>query len=215
MWLCLLAGCSGTAQAGEMSPADIQEFWAQMTSYQATLQVTFVSNRSSNIYTVRQQVLMSGPYRMEVLAPEECRGVLTICDGEKTMQKDPSIGMAVEASETPVRNVLFLREFWQRYLQSPAAAMLGGALRVNAPVYEGIQAPEKVEPEDGEYVLETELSGGHEKLAVQRLWVNAQNGYPKQMEIYDTEGMLSIRVDYIEFQPNVEMDTSLFTIESE
>lgn len=193
MWLCLLAGCSGTAQAGEMSPADIQEFWAQMTSYQATLQITFVSNRSSNTYTVRQQVLMSGPYRMEVLAPEECRGVLTICDGEKTMQKDPSIGMTVEASETPVRSVLFLQEFWQQYLRSP----------------------EKVEPEDGEYVWETELSGGHEKLAVQRLWVNAQNGYPKQMEIYDTEGMLSIRVDYIEFQPNVEMDTSLFTIEKE
>ena len=193
MWLCLLAGCSGTAQAGEMSPADIQEFWAQMTSYQATLQITFVSNRSSNTYTVRQQVLMSGPYRMEVLAPEECRGVLTICDGEKTMQKDPSIGMTVEASETPVRSVLFLQEFWQQYLRSP----------------------EKVEPEDGEYVLETELSGGHEKLAVQRLWVNAQDGYPKRMEIYDTEGMLSIRVDYIEFQPNVEMDTSLFTIEKE
>lgn len=193
MWLCLLAGCSGTAQAGEMSPADIQKFWAQMTSYQATLQITFVSNRSSNTYTVRQQVLMSGPYRMEVLAPEECRGVLTICDGEKTMQKDPSIGMTVEASETPVRSVLFLQEFWQQYLRSP----------------------EKVEPEDGEYVLETELSGGHEKLAVQRLWVNAQNGYPKRMEIYDTEGMLSIRVDYIEFQPNVEMDTSLFTIEKE
>ena len=191
--LLAFAGCSGTAQAGEMSPADIQEFWAQMTSYQATLQITFVSNRSSNTYTVRQQVLMSGPYRMEVLAPEECRGVLTICDGEKTMQKDPSIGMTVEASETPVRSVLFLQEFWQQYLRSP----------------------EKVEPEDGEYVWETELSGGHEKLAVQRLWVNAQNGYPKRMEIYDTEGMLSIRVDYIEFQPNVEMDTSLFTIEKE
>lgn len=193
IWLCLLVGCGSTAQAGEMSPADIQEFWAQMTSYQATLQITFVSNRSSNTYTVRQQVLTSGPYRMEVLAPEECRGVLTICDGEKTMQKDPSIGMTVEASETPVRSVLFLQEFWQQYLRSP----------------------EKVEPEDGEYVWETELSGGHEKLAVQRLWVNAQDGYPKRMEIYDTEGMLSIRMDYIEFQPNVEMDTSLFTIEKE
>lgn len=210
----LLGGCTHPAKDGGMSAAELHEFWAGMTAYQATMQVTFISNRGSNTYTVRQQALSSGPYRMEVLAPEESKGVVTVYDGKQTVQEDPSIGMRVKAADTPVRNTLFLYPFWQQYLQSDSAYIQGGALRVSAlPEYSDTEAPPEESPSDTEYMLEIQLNGNHEKLSVERLWLSTQNGYPLRMEVYDAQGSASIRIEYLDFVPNAELDPKLFTIE--
>ena len=210
----LISGC--TKETKSMSPAQIHEYWAQMSSYQATVLVTFHSNKGANTYTVQQQVLSSGAYRMEVMAPENCKGVVTICDGITTIQQDSSIGMRVEATDTPVRGALFLFDFWQQYLQSASGYIQGGALSVSAmPEYSDVETPEKIKPSAEEYMLETRLKGTHEKLAVQRLWVNSENGYPLRMAVYDDQGEPSITMEFLDFQPNVTLDPSLFATREE
>ena len=59
---------------------------------------------------------------MEIVAPESVKGVLTLFDGEKTIQEDPSIGMRVTAAETPVRDALFVYSFWQQYAQTASSS---------------------------------------------------------------------------------------------
>ena len=212
----LLAGCLQGTGSQSMSPAQIHEYWAQMSSYQATVLVTFHSNKGSNTYTVQQQVMSSGQYRMEVMAPEECKGVVTICDGTTTIQEDPSIGMRVTATETPVRGALFLFDFWQQYLQGASGYIQGGVLSVSAaPEYSDVEAPDKEKPSEEEYMLEARLKGTHEKLVVQRLWVSSDNGYPLRMVVYDIQGKPSIEMEFLDFQPNAVLDPSLFTVGKE
>lgn len=215
LWLLLpvllLSGC-GKQSSGQLSVSEIHEFWAQMESYQATIQVTFMSNRGANTYTVQQQALSSGPYRMEVQAPEENRGVLTIYDGQKVIQRDTSIGMEVTAEETPVRSALFLYNFWEQYLRGDSAYIQGGALAATAAAeYSDAENPPEEKASEEEYMLEVRLSGTHEKLAVQRLWLSTQSGYPLRMAVYDTNGQVSIQMEYLDFQPNIQLDANLFT----
>lgn len=213
MLVLILSGCGAKGGQKQLSVSQIHEFWAQLESYQATIQVTFLSNRGANTYTVQQQALSSGPYRMEIQAPEENKGVLTIFDGKKVVQRDPSIGMEVTAEETPVRNALFVFNFWEQYLRGQSAYIQGGPLTVTAaPEYSDTENPPEEEASQEEYMLETRLSGTHEKLAVERLWLSTQTGYPLRMVVYDAKGQASIQMEFLDFQPDIQLDPSLFTI---
>ncbi len=191
--LLFFGGCGGERSQGPMTEAGLWEFWSQLSSYEATIQITFFTNQTGNTYTVRQQALSSGPYRMEIVAPESVKGVLTLFDGEKTIQEDPSIGMRVTAAETPVRDALFVYSFWQQYAQTASSS-----------------SDEKGSQE--EYMWEIQMEGTHEKLDHARLWLDGETGNPKRMEVYDRENQVSIQMEYLDFQPNVDLDPSVFTI---
>ena len=191
--LLLFGGCGGERSPGPMTEAALWEFWSLLSSYEATIQITFFTNQTGNTYTVRQQALSSGPYRMEIVAPENVKGVLTLFDGEKTIQEDPSIGMRVTAAETPVRDALFVYSFWQQYAQTASSS-----------------SDEKESQE--EYMWEIQMEGTHEKLDHARLWLDGETGSPKRMEVYDRENQVSIQMEYLDFQPNVDLDPSIFTI---
>ncbi len=195
--LLIFGGCAGEGGAGAMTEAKLREFWSQLATYQATIQITFFTGQTGNTYTVLQQALSSGPYRMEIQAPESVKGVVTVFDGEKTVQEDPSIGMRVTAAETPVRDALFVYSFWRQYAQTASART---------------EDPAVLEASSEEYVWEIQMEGVHEKLDHARLWLDAETGCPKRMEVYDTEGQVSIQMEYLDFQPNADLDPALFTI---
>ena len=129
---------------------------------------------------------------MEIEAPESVKGVLTLFDGEKTMQEDPSIGMRVTAAETPVRDALLVYSFWRQYAQTVSSATV------------------EKEPQE-EYMWEIQMEGTHEKLDHARLWLDGKTGCPKRMKVYDRAEQVSIQMEYLDFQPNVDLDPSLFT----
>ena len=101
--------------------------------------------------------------------------------------------MRVTAAETPVRDALFVYSFWQQYAQTASSS-----------------SDEKESQE--EYMWEIQMEGTHEKLDHARLWLDGETGNPKRMEVYDREGQVSIQMEYLDFQPNVDLDPSVFTI---
>lgn len=123
----LVTGCSGSGGGKPLALEEVHQKLQQMQSYETEAKITFFSNKGSNTYVVLQQAKASGPYRMEILEPENNKGILTISDGTKVVQVDPSIGGKIEAQDTPVRDALLLYPFLQNYLQSEASASSVGS----------------------------------------------------------------------------------------
>ncbi|MFR3483191.1 MAG: LolA family protein [Clostridia bacterium] len=198
-------GCSGSGGVSLALEEVHQKL--QMQSHETEAKITFL-NKGSNTYVVLQQAKASGPYRMEILEPENNKGILTISDGTKVVQVDPSIGGKIEAQDTPVRDALLLYPFLQNYLQSEASASSVGVTMASAGVTEESSG---TEVESSLTLLETELPGDHPKLAHQKLWVDAYTAAPVKMEITDKSGNPSI-VILSEFT-NPQLEDSLFSTE--
>ncbi len=205
-----LTGCSGGGGGKPLALEEVHQKLQQMQSYQTEAKITFFSNKGSNTYVVLQQAKASGPYRMEILEPENNKGILTISDGTKVVQIDPSIGGKIEAQDTPVRDALLLYPFLQNYLQSEASASSVGVTMASAGVEEESSG---TEVESSLTLLETDMPGDHPKLAHQKLWVDAYTATPVKIEITDKSGNPSIIILYQNFQMNPQLEDSLFSTE--
>ena len=46
--LLIFGGCAGEGGAGAMTEAKLREFWSQLATYQATIQITFFTGQTGN-----------------------------------------------------------------------------------------------------------------------------------------------------------------------
>lgn len=189
--------CSGCGK-GSSRPQVVDEESAlsmlrSLESYEAQVQITFYSNKGENTYLVHQQAMASGPYRMEILEPENFAGVQTISDGQRVVQTDPTIGGEVEAKQTPVRDALLLYAFVEAYAQ-------GGSL---------------TEGENDTLILSASYPEGHRKIVSAQLTLAKGSGVPLSLEIQDGENKPSIHMTYQSFQMNPELSEENFKIASQ
>lgn len=191
--LLMLTGCNGsqTNVSDEESALTMLE---NLQSYEAQIDVIFYSNKGENTYRVNQRAKISGQYRMEILEPESFAGVLTISDGQRIIQTDPTIGGEVEAKQTPVRDALLLYTFLDAYHSE------GGSF---------------AEGENNTVILQASYPNEHKKIASAQLTLAKGTGTPLSLEILDAEGKPSIHMSYQTFQMNPELADEDFQITSQ
>ena len=186
----LLMACGSGGDTQVVDEESALAFLKSLEGYDTHAAIVFESNRGENCYRVHQQVKASGEFRFEVREPENLAGILTISDGNRVMQSDPTIEGWVEARPTPVRDALLLYTFVEAYLQN------GGETRM----------------EENALVLSTQYPGEHRKIVSAQLRLAKETGLPLSLEVYDDGGNPSIHMTYLQFQCNPEFEAGMFQI---
>lgn len=176
---------------------EINDKLMTMETYGCIADLTYISNKGENTYKTKQYYRTTGEYRVEMIAPEEVKGLVTVYDGEKVMQYNPRINGEVidEIPESKNRNEIFLGVFLKNYLQSEEVTL--EVFNINDEEYSVLEA---VIPEGGKY------------LATEKLWVSNKTLEPNKLIVYDIEGKERIIVKYEQFKYNIKLEDRIFRI---
>ena len=187
----LMTGCGRDSVPEVVDEESAVAMLQGLDSYEAQVKITFFSNKGENTYVVNQRAKATGEYRMEILEPTNFAGVLTICDGSRVVQTDPTIGGQVEAKHTPVRDALFLYSFLDAYLQNGTGLTEG---------------------ENDTLVMSAAYPGEHRKIVSAELRLAKGSGLPLSLVISDDEGNPSLHMTFLNFQVNPEWEEDHFQI---
>lgn len=196
-----LAGCGilpkKAQEAVEPSAYEkIQKSLTELTSYESTATVEYISNKGRNSYEVLQQCRVTGEYRVEVTGPDSVAGNITLSDGATIYQFNPKISgkISVGIKENQERSEIFVTSFIKNYLNSQDVSVSVGNFG-----------------EGKCTVLEAIIPGDHPYLASEKLWVDNKTLNPVKLSIYDPDGSERIVVTFSTFEYNVELDDELFS----
>jgi len=195
----ILPSCSrGLSESEAGAYEKIQRILLSMKSYQADGTVTYVSNKKSHTYNVKQQCRMTGEYRIEVTGPEAVSGNVTIFDGKIISQFNNRISgkISIGTTEAAERSEILFTSFVRNYLKSNEVSVSVANL-----------------DESTYTVFEAGISGEHPYLAAEKVWVNNTTLRPMKLVIYDPDGVERIIVSYDSFEYNVRLDDEIFKTE--
>lgn len=194
---CIILSACSTKEKPKSPIEKIHEKLTTMETYACIADLTYISNKGQNTYKTRQYYKMTGEYRIDIIEPEQVKGLVTLYDGKKVIQYNPRVlGEVVnEVPESKNTNEIFLGSFLKNYLQSEEVT-----LEVFNTKKEEYTVLEAVIPEGGKY------------LSTEKLWVSNKTLVPAQLVIYDTEGKERIIVKYGEFKYNINLEDTIFQL---
>ncbi|HIT72443.1 hypothetical protein B5E58_00400 [Tyzzerella sp. An114] len=192
----VFSGCS--IKKDEVSTMEkIQNQLKNMESYQCTGTLTRISNKSENVYEIKQYYKSTGEYKLEMLAPEDVAGNYTVYNGESVFQYNPRIqGKVIQGvPKSQMRNELFLGCFIKNYFQSEDVTVETGNMDIQKST-----------------VLEAVIPGENKYTATEKLWIDEETLKPLKLVIYDTEGKERYIIEYKDFEYNIDIDENIFKI---
>ena len=195
----LLTACQSTPPPPP-EPTIHQQIHQHLTglqTYRARATVAYISNKGTNTYETTQHGRITGEYRIEVTGPEHVAGIVTSFDGQHIYQFSTQVNgkVTILARENQERSQIFLTSFIKNWLSNQERTAVAANI------------------EDGQYtVLETTVPGNHPYLATQRLWLSNDTLLPHQMIIYDSAGTERVIVTYHNFEYNIVLENTLFSI---
>ncbi|WP_250229115.1 hypothetical protein [Anaeropeptidivorans aminofermentans] len=197
-----LCGCSVFSGGNEVSTdastyEKVQNKLINMKSFETDATVRYISNRNEIEYDTHQVGRSTGEYRIELTAPEDAAGSVTIFDGETIYQFNPRLSseIAVGVPETPERSEILITSFIKNYLASQEVSVSA------ANIDEGTAT-----------ILEAQIPGDHPYMTTEKLWVDNKTLKPLKLVVYDPDGVERLVVTFRNFEYDVELDDSLFTI---
>jgi len=166
-----------------------------MESFTAQATVTYTSNSNSHTYETTQHARATGEYRIEVTAPINVAGNITIFDGATISQYNPRLDGRISQSTTedPERLEILITSFVRNFVRSQEVTV------VAATIDEALTT-----------VLEAPIPGEHPYLSTSRLWVCNDTLLPLKLTIYDTSGTERVTVAYTSFEFNPTLENNLF-----
>jgi len=196
-----LTGCQvlqpsgGKTQADKSAYEKIQKELIELQTYKSDATVEYKSNKGSNKYETVQQCKINGEYRIEVTAPANVAGSVTINDGKSIRQFNQRLQsqIQVSTSENQERSELFVTSFIKNYLNSNQVSISV------ANFGEGRCT-----------VLEAAIPGNHPYMTTEKLWIDNATLAPVQLIVYDAQGTERIIVTYNTFEYNVPLDEKVF-----
>jgi outer membrane lipoprotein-sorting protein len=196
------AACFGTnekpvTEKEQSAYEKIQQTLVGMKSYRCKAIVEYKANKGSNSYETLQHSRVTGEYRVEVTGPDKGAGSVTCSDGNKIYPYSTKANgrVALSVKETQERSEIFLTTFLKNYLNSQEVSVSVANLGKGKCT-----------------VLEAVVPGTHPYLASEKLWIDNETFKPVQLIIYDPEEKERIIVTYMDFEYNVELEDTLFTI---
>jgi len=198
--LAVLAACTakGTEVVSDMEK--IQKQLIDMKNYACIATVEHISKRGVKVYETKQYYKKTGEYRLEMLAPENIKGIITTYNGKTICQYNPNVEGKIrkDLESSDYVDEMLLGAFIRNYLKSEHTS-------VAAAKFDKAKCT----------VLEAVIPGEHKYLATEKLWVENSTLLPKQLVIYDKEGEERVRVTYSEFQWNAELEDKIFELTKE
>ena len=180
----ILWGCHNP-KIGKHQTKSVENMLKELKNYEADVSITFTKNKDKSNIKMNQVYGIEGQYQMTIKEPARLKGYKTTYDGEKISEYNPVTEKSIQVEASPVRNQLLFGTFVHHYLNGEAHKAIEEQL-------------------DGEmvYTLSIPIPGGFKYMASEKVWFNQKTTYPIKMEIYDTEGQLTIQIEFEDFKYN-------------
>lgn len=162
---------------------DIKNYILNISSYEATLEVTVNSNKNTNKYILKQKCVMPDTFIQEVLEPENIKNLKTRYDGKTLKIENTRLNLTkiYEEYEHMANNTLFLSTFIENYKNDE-----GSNLKV----------------ENEKIVLECKTKNDNKYQNLQKLYISKNTGMPIKMEIKDANKNTLVYILYNEIKIN-------------
>lgn len=195
----LLIGCGQNPTLTDQESgvySRLHKKFSGMASYSATLRLTVKSNKTENVYTLKQKVKSPEQAVVTLIEPESLAGVTTVYSGGfvSVSSAEAEENMQLPASNTV--NDLFLNEFFSQYYQSEDTSLSVNTSSDNAHniLLETVCIPDSAE---------------RHKIS---LLCDAKTLEPKVLTIYDVGGNIQTVAEFLDFSLDPNLDDSLFTL---
>lgn len=162
---------------------DLQNYILNITSYEAKVEVTVQSNKTTNTYKLKQKYSKEGTFKQEVLEPENIAGTIIIQDGENLKLENTRLNLQkiYENYNYIANNNLCLEYFIKDFLESQDAS---------------------TREENGSLILETTVKNESKYISKKVLYVDTKTGKPTKMEIKDHTQNTIVYILYNEININ-------------
>lgn len=162
---------------------DLQDYILNITSYEAEIEVTVESNKTTNKYKLKQKYSKDGTFKQEVLEPETIAGTVIIQDGQniKLLNTRFNLQKIYENYTYITSNNLGLEYFVQDFLESNDA---------------------EAREDENSLILETSVKNENKYLSKKVLYVDKNTKKPAKMEIKDHTQNTIIYILYNEININ-------------
>lgn len=176
----LLTGCfwgCQNPQLGMHNVKNVENMLENLKNYEANLSITFTKNKDKSNIKMKQVWREDGTYETTVLEPERLKGYCTTYDGNTISQYNPTNQETIQTKVSPVLNQLLFGTFVTQYNENKVGAV-DSAITLTIP-------------------------GRFKYMASEKVWFDEQTKYPVKIEIYDTEGNLTIELVFESFKYNI------------
>lgn len=176
-----LWGCHH-ASIGTSRMKSVENMLQDLKNYEADVSITFTKNKDKSNIKMNHVYNKEGVYQMTILEPKRLNGYTTVCDGTKVSEYNPITEKSIQTEVSPVKNQLLFGTFLHNYLNDESAKITEEQL-------------------DGQsvYTVTVPIAGGFKYMATEKVWFDYKTTYPIKMEIYDTEGALTIQINFVDF----------------
>jgi len=191
----LLTGCHGPGSVRDYG--DLSRKLLKLEDYTCDVKMRVTNNRSTMEYQLRHFYKSPDRYRLEVLAPEELKGQVTVYNGKSSYIYHPGINQYLVTEDFPgsVEYNSFIGSFME-YIKTP----------------EKIKISSEREGQKNLYVLEFEIPESSSYMSVERLWLDPEAAVPVKAEIYGSDGKKNIEIYYYNFVCNPGLKDGDFEI---
>ena len=173
------------------STNDLVEYILNISSYEAKLEVTIHSNKTTNQYKLEQYYLNPNYSKQIIKAPENIENLTIIYDGTNLQIKNTNLGLnkIYENYQYLNENLLWLNFFIENYKNEY-----------------------NIEENNEEIILTSNIKKYNYK---EKLFISKKTGMPIKMEILDNSNQNKIYIEYKEIKLNSIQQNNIFAFETE
>lgn len=192
---CVLSGCAKPFSTSTVD--EIKKQLKNLKAYQCDVKMAVTNNRSTMEYSLKHFYKRPGKYRLEIQAPDELKGQVTIYNGRTAYIYHPGIDQYLMTEDFPdsIEHDAFAGAFAER---------LDGA---------GKAQFTRVKGDDKNYLLmEFDIEKGSKYAKREKIWFDIRTAKPWKAEIYDDSGAVRVQLVYDNFSINPVLEDKLFEI---
>jgi outer membrane lipoprotein-sorting protein len=164
------------------SADQIKDYILNINSFEAEVQVTVKTNKTTNTYKLSQKYL-DGRYKQTLLEPTNIAGLeIEYENGSmKVVNTKLNLSQIYENYPCVAENYLWLNSFIEDFKNSNET---------------------KIIEEDNEVILQSVVKNGNKYTAVKRLYIDKKRGKPIKIEVQDVEQNILVYILYNEITIN-------------
>jgi outer membrane lipoprotein-sorting protein len=172
----------------------------KLTAYTCDVTMRVTNNKSTMEYKLKHFYKSPDKYRVEILAPKELEGQVTIYNGSSSYIYHPGINqyLVTENFSGSVEYNAFIGSFMDHIRKT-----------------DDIKVSIEKEGEKELIVLEFEVLEPNNYMRMEKLWIDAEAIVPIKAEIYGNDGKTTVSVGYNNFVYNPNLDDRDFIITNE
>lgn len=162
---------------------EMESYILNMSSYEATIEVTTVSNKNENKYILKQKYNKENVAKQEVIEPSNIKGVQTIYNNNKLEIINSKLNLSDILDNYPfmTENVLWLSSFVKDYFEA---------------------SEKSIKEENNEFIMSANIKNTNKYTCRKMLYIDKNTGKPTKLLIQDENSKTSIYILYNEIKLN-------------